>query len=148
MIRAVLDANVLASGLVGITKNSQAAPASIMREWVLGRFVLVVSEEILSKVENSAFTRPYFQRSWTENAKSRAVSRVRKYAEFTLLSHSVSGVAPDPDDDHVLSAALSSGATYIVTGDRRLRSVDTYAGVKLITPQEFLQILETSAQSD
>ena len=148
MTRSVFDANVLASGIVGIVLRSPAAPATLLRRWRRGEFSLVVSERILEEVEFSAFSRPYFQQVLSESTRHRSIAMVRRNAELVALTQEVVGIAPDPNDDHVLAAALSSGATYIVTGDRRLRSVDMYAGVRLVTPQEFLQILAGDARLD
>jgi predicted nucleic acid-binding protein len=55
----------------------------------------------------------------------------------------VSGVAPHPEDDLILAIAASARVDYLVTGDRRLRDrVPTYHGTRLVSPREFLEILE------
>lgn len=71
-----------------------------------------------------------------------AVALIRHYGEMTALSDPVQGVASDPDDDHVLAAAVSGQAAYIVTGDKPLQSVGSYQGVKIVSPREFLELLE------
>jgi predicted nucleic acid-binding protein len=54
----------------------------------------------------------------------------------------VAGVATHPEDDLVLATALSAGADYLVTGDRRFRTrVPHYQGVTLVSPAEFLAII-------
>jgi len=55
----------------------------------------------------------------------------------------VSGIATHPEDDLVLATALSAGADYLVTGDRRFRTrVPHYQGITLISPAEFLAIIQ------
>jgi predicted nucleic acid-binding protein len=57
----------------------------------------------------------------------------------------VNGVATHPEDDLVLSTALSGKADYLVTGDKRfVARVATYQGVRLISPRDFLTLLEES----
>ena len=51
------------------------------------------------------------------------------------------GVAPDPDDDHVLAAAASSQAEYVVTGDQPLLGLGAYQGAAIISPRAFLDVL-------
>ncbi|CAN5720788.1 putative toxin-antitoxin system toxin component, PIN family [soil metagenome] len=145
MIRAVFDANVLASGFVGLSRTGVSAPAVLLRSWMLGRFTLIVSEEILAEVEQSAFSKPYFQRALPAEARARAFAVLRRNALIVDLTETAPGIAPDPDDDHVLAAALSAQTGYLVTGDRALRALGSHAGVRLVTPREFLEMIETEA---
>lgn len=142
MTRAVFDANVLASGLSGLSRESLAAPAALLRLWILGRFTLIISAPLLHELEEHAFADPYFRRILSEEARQRAFTRLRSEAVITELTVTVQGVAPDPDDDHVLAAAASSAADYLVTGDRALRGVGSYQGITIVTPREFVDILE------
>jgi predicted nucleic acid-binding protein len=49
---------------------------------------------------------------------------------------------PDPKDDLVFECALASGATHIVTHNGRdFRGLDPF-GISVVTPNEFLRILE------
>jgi len=50
----------------------------------------------------------------------------------------------DPDDDKFLEAALTARADYVVTGDKDLRTLDGYQGLKIRFPSEFLEELEAS----
>lgn len=50
----------------------------------------------------------------------------------------------DPDDDKFLEAALTARANYVVTGDKDLRTLDGYQGLKIRFPTEFLEELEKS----
>ena len=48
------------------------------------------------------------------------------------------GAAPrDPDDDKIIACALAAGAEYIVSRDRDLLSLGTYAGIKIIAPEPY-----------
>jgi predicted nucleic acid-binding protein len=114
---------------------------------MLGRFTLIVSEPILAEVERSAFAKAYFQRALPDEARARAFATLRKNALITDLTHAVRGVALDPDDDHVLAAALSGQAGQVVTGDQALRALGSHAGVQLVTPREFLEIIKAHAET-
>lgn len=48
-------------------------------------------------------------------------------------------ICRDPDDDVVLGTAMAAGADMIVTGDRDLLVLDTYEGIRIRSPRQFLE---------
>jgi uncharacterized protein len=58
-----------------------------------------------------------------------------------VVDRELSGVCDDPDDDKYLAAALEGRASHVVTGDRRFLAVDEHAGVEIVTPRAFLELL-------
>lgn len=56
----------------------------------------------------------------------------------------VTGVVRDPNDDMVVACALEADADYIVTRDKDLLSLGTYEGIRIVTPRQFLDLLEGS----
>jgi predicted nucleic acid-binding protein len=45
----------------------------------------------------------------------------------------------DPDDDHVLAAAVAAHADAIVSGDKDLLVLGTFQGILILSPTEFIQ---------
>ena len=146
MIRAVIDTNVLLSGLLGYARPA-SAPGEILRRWRRNLFTLILSPALLLELEDT-LTRPYFIDQLSEEERRRALASFGAYAELVDLTTEVQGVAPDPDDDHVLAAAVSSGAGYLVTGDQGLLSLGSYEGIAIITPRAFLDLLEVEGGED
>ena len=64
-------------------------------------------------------------------------------AIMTALTVEVAGVATHPEDDLILATAVASKATFLVTGDRKLRAVGNFQGVTILSPREFLTVLES-----
>lgn len=137
MIRVVCDINVLVSGFT----HTSRPIARIIRAWLAGVFILVVSDHLIDGVA-AAFTKPYFAARLSSDEVIQALTDLTDLGEMTTLSRTVSGVAPDAEDDLVLSTALSGDATYLVTGDRRFRQLGGFETVTLLTPTEFLAVLD------
>lgn len=145
MITAVLDTNVLAPALRGVG-NPANTLGELLRQWRDGRFQLVVSEHILDELRRTLET-PYFSRSLSTQEREEAVALLATEAVLTPLTVSVQGVATHPEDDLILAAAVTAQADYLVTGDRKLRELGTYQGVRVITPGDFLRILSGDPRS-
>ena len=58
------------------------------------------------------------------------------------------GVCEDPDDDKYIAAALEGRAGVIVTGDRGLLALKEPQGIPIVTPREFLDLLDQSAAEE
>ena len=139
MIRAVLDTNVLASGLV--RSNPQAAPVQLLDAWRDQRFELIYSDEILSELERTLQS-PYFARRLSNERIEHDLLLLADEATFAQPTASVSGVATHAEDDLILATALSASADYLVTGDTKLQALGSYRGVQIVSPRTFLELLE------
>ena len=77
-----------------------------------------------------------------------AMRLLRDFAIHTKLSIDVQGVASHPEDDPVLATAVSAAADYLVTGDRQLQQLGSYQGVRIVSPREFLTLLDRLERDD
>lgn len=141
MIRAVLDTNVLAAGLI----TAGGTPGRVLDRWTMGAFELVVSPPILVELERT-LAKPYFRNRLEPEKAQQALDVFRAHAVVTRLTVAVNGIATHAADDLVVAAALSADAGYLVTGDAGLLGVKHYRGVGILTPRDFLATLdETNA---
>ena len=136
MDAAVLDANVLVPGFV----NAQGVAGRIVTAWQSALFELVTSEHIIGET-GRALRDPYYLRRISETQIQAALLLLRRRATVTELTVLVRGVATHPEDDLVLSAALSAPARYLVTRDKRLQEIRSHEGILIVPPPAFLQIL-------
>ncbi len=51
-------------------------------------------------------------------------------------------VSRDPDDDGIISLAVKSDSTFIVTGDKDLLVLKKYKQIQILTPREFWEVLK------
>lgn len=141
MISAVLDANIIASGILGY-RNPDSIPGILLRLWRKGLFTLVTSKHIRDEVKNTLH-KSYFTTHLSSQEISRVQALLQFQAEQVLITENTSGTATHSEDDLVIATAVSGKVDYLVTGDGPLlRKVDNYKGVTLISPNDFLEILK------
>lgn len=140
MIRAVLDTNVLASGIASF--HQPTPPAQVIKKWRAGEFQMIVSQPILDELKNT-LEKPYFQKYISPKQVAGTISLFEQEAVVAPVTISVQGVATQPEDDLIIATAVSAKANYLVTGDGPLlRKVgNSYQGVTILTPKDFLKKL-------
>jgi len=113
-------------------------PARVLRAWEHGRFELVVSEHLVSELAG-VLARPKFADSITGADVDRVLELLRK---ATLLPDRPASarLTEDTDDDYLAALAETSGAAFLVTGDRALGR-RTSSTVAVVTPRDFLEQL-------
>jgi len=47
-------------------------------------------------------------------------------------------VPGDPADDKFIECAVALKADFVITGDRALRDIGDYMGIRILNPQKFL----------
>jgi len=139
VIHAVVDTNTLISGLI----SPLGAPAQITRRWRRGDFLLLTSPALLAELRRVLeYPRIADRLGWLAEQRARFVESVETLALVTQGTLRLPGVTRDPKDDPVVACAVEGGAGFIVSGDRDLLVLGAYRGVRMVTPREFLALLE------
>lgn len=139
MIAAVLDTNVLVSGIAG-RQHSLSPPTALVAAWRASEFELVLSVEILAEVERT-LCKPYFAQHINDAQRLRLLALLRRRGRIVTLTRRLSDVASHPADDLILSAAVSAKADYLVTGDQPLQTLRLVESVHIVSPREFWHVL-------
>ena len=142
MIKALLDTNVLVSGFASF-KHPTRAPAQLLHAWLAGHFELYTSEHIITEFKNT-LGRHYFKSRLRQSDIDEAINLLNEECPVIQITHFVKKAATHPEDDLVISAAISGKVDYLVTGDQPLLNKvgNSYQGVILTTPNDFLKILQ------
>ncbi len=134
-MKAVLDPNVLVSAAI----SRSGAPAMLIRRWHAGDFEVVISEELLDELERVLRyrkLRPYLD----EHDAIAVVAALRAEAVIAEQPvHPAEVRSRDPDDDYLISLAVSTGSA-LVSGDRDL--LDLPGGLPIYSPAGFLELLD------
>lgn len=136
---AVIDASVLVSAFL----FPESIPAQVLRLADKGGCALHVSEILLEEVRR-ALRKPKLIRAYAYGAVE-ADAWMESLRDILLIIDRLLPVIEnrcrDPDDDHVLAAALVTGAGIIITGDADLLSLQTFAETRIMNPRECLDRL-------
>jgi putative PIN family toxin of toxin-antitoxin system len=127
-MRIALDTNVVVAALLWSGPPRQLRQAA--REQ---RIELVTSVPLLAELVD-VLARPKFAAKIVA-AQLDVEGLVERYAALATVVRPtpIPRIAPDPDDDAVIAAAIMAEAEFIVTGDRSLLSVATYQGVSIVS---------------
>jgi putative PIN family toxin of toxin-antitoxin system len=142
----VLDTNVLAS----IALTPPGSKLSIIAAyWQLELLHVYVSEPILTELERTLSTTPYFYERLSPEKIHAYLQLVRENVTAqeitTVIDHedlqSKSGKDINIEDDVIIATAIDAKAKYLVTGDKALAKLWRYEGVMLISPADFVAVL-------
>jgi len=134
-VRALLDANVLISALLSRT----GTPALLVRKWLDGDFELVVSDLLLTELQQTLSDPKIRQRlaavegeEFLELVRSGLAERVEDPDAAPAIRSS------DARDDYLIAAAAAAHAT-LVSGDSHLLALR--GSIPVLPPREFLDSL-------
>jgi putative PIN family toxin of toxin-antitoxin system len=131
-LRAVVDTNVLVSGLLGGTATE------VMRRWRAGTFDLMLSTEILTEYEAVLNRAKFKLPSWVVHE---LLDYIRARAEWVAPTTVLSVEIRDPADAKFLQAALDGKADLIITEDKDLLDLGGFQQIRIVPPWEFLALL-------
>ena len=134
-MRAVLDTNVLISGVI-----ATGVPHELLLRGFDHEYQIVVSVETLTEFRDTLLKYPdRFQMS--ESEVQQEVETIRYFAEFVDPEEKITAVEPDPDDDKFLEAAVAGDVDYLVSGDGHLLDIESFRGIDIVEPRTFYEHL-------
>lgn len=148
-VRALIDANLLISGLLSSDPERSAA-AALLAEANRGAFVLVVPPEALEEVARVVVEKPWLASRISPDRADELMQRVFSVAEVPdRLEGPLPRVCRDPEDDYLLAHAVLAHVALLITRDRDLLDLGEAGNVRIVDPAAFLALLrETQGNSD
>lgn len=137
MMRVVVDTNIVVSAFLW-GGNPRAILDAARRQDI----TLFTSAALIAELEDVLSREKFAQR--VTQVGSSVTEMIGDYLALAhlVLPTSHPSVVRDPDDDHVLAAALAAQAEIIVSRDNDLLTLASYQGIPILKAAEALQRIE------
>lgn len=129
-IKAVIDTNVFISSFFG------GNPRKIISYWEKGEIVWCVSKPIIDEyieVLKCLGLRNEKELDDLLNLFAKGINLI-----YSANTPCLKIVNNDPDDNKFIECAVALQSKYIISGDKHLKSILEYMGIKILTPAEFI----------
>lgn len=147
-MRVVIDTNVLISALL----SAKGAPALVLRLALEGKIDLVFSPQTVDEHWRVLhYSKIQKRLSKLEISMETAERALRHLVEISLIvsgKKRVAVIADDPSDNAFLACAAEGTADIIVSGDRHLKKLKTFEGIRILDPATFLDIISKPNDND
>lgn len=143
-MRLVLDSNLLVSGVI-----AGGLPRRLLQGALSGEFEFCTSEVLLTELLD-VLQRPKFASRLSQAGLTAqgVVDDLRRIAVIVTPEKTPRVVPTDPDDDHVVAAALAGNADLIASGDQRdLLPLGSYQGIPIVNAREAVARLEVGSDA-
>jgi len=132
-LRVVFDTNIWVSFLIGKVLSG-------LEDFIIdNRIQILLSDELLEEMTD-VLHRPRFQRYFTADVINELVSLMLGKVQIVEIKKTFD-VCRDPKDNFLLDLCVSEKATYLVTGDKDLLSLNKFKGTKIVDYHSFQNIL-------
>jgi uncharacterized protein len=105
----------------------------------------VVSEHLLLELTRT-LPNKYFRAFLSDGQIEAALALVKRRAQTVSLTRTIQGVATHPEDDLILSTALSAEADFLVTGDKKLQRLRSYKALRIVSPAQLAAFLRAEEE--
>lgn len=136
MIKVVLDANQFVSALLKPASNS----AQLLDLVHAGKIRLLVSKRIIDEIER-VIRYPKIKKIHrrSDSNLDAFIIKIIRASQMVSGILSLQVIKDDPTDDKYLECAIEGEADYIVSGDKHLKDLNSFQGIPIVSPAEFLK---------
>ena len=138
-MRVTLDTNVLVSAFI----SKQGHPALILDTIAtFNEISLVLSEEILVELKDVLSRDEVIEQfHYSKKDIEEFIRAIREIASIINMQSSFAITEEDPKDDIILKTAYDGKADFLISGDRHVKKVKRFRGVRIVSPRQFMSII-------
>ncbi len=137
-MKVVLDTNVLISGTFWTGDSFE-----VLRKIDLKEVMLVLSKELIDEYEEIINSEEIIEKIEDKNLViSEIIKKIIENAIIVSPRTKFNIVKEDPDDNKVLECASEGKVNFIITQDNHLLRLREFQGIKILKPEEFLNLLK------
>ncbi|BDA75180.1 hypothetical protein RIVM261_033470 [Rivularia sp. IAM M-261] len=130
----VLDTNVLVSAML----SAKSKPRQVFDEAQKIGVILMSNDTFIEAEE--VLLRPKFDKYITLPQRQIFIEELIQIAQFIEVNEQINECR-DPKDNKYLELAVAGEVECIITGDEDLLVLNPFRGIKILTVQEFLELL-------
>lgn len=130
-MKVVIDTNIFVSSFFG------GKPRKIIDLWKDDKITLCLSNAILD--EYIDVLRRIGMKNEDELEELLSLFSRGFNILFTTKTPKIKIIQDDPDDDKFIECAAALKADVVITGDREVLALKQYMGIRILTPQQFLE---------
>ncbi|MDE1725568.1 MAG: putative toxin-antitoxin system toxin component, PIN family [Thaumarchaeota archaeon] len=134
-MRIVLDTNILISALI-----TDGTPRAVLHEIITRDHKIIISRKIIEEFVKITAT-PRIRKYVTKDEVTRFLQDVSLISKLVVI-RSRPSVVRDHKDNFIMATAHDGHARYLVTGDNDILTLRKFRGIKIVTANEMLKILE------
>ena len=137
-MRVVTDPNILISATFWLGDSSE-----IINKVKNNEIELILSEETLNEYIRVLNYKEIREKIEAKNLSTKiTINELIKISTFVPPSQNIQ-IVEDPDDNKFIEAAIEGQAQYIISQDKHLLKIKEYQGIKIVSPEEFLKVLDS-----
>jgi len=107
--------------------------------------VLVLSKELIEEYSETINSDEIMEKAESKDLIINAtVKRIFSSAIIVFPQEKLNVVKEDSDDNRILECAVEGKVNYIISQDNHLLKLREFQEIKILTPEEFLKIIEKS----
>jgi len=132
-VKIVCDTNVLISGVL-----FGGHARKILQLTSRGVLINFLSPDILREAED------VLRRSKFGLRREQVLGIITLFKdtfEIVIPSFKVQAIQSDPEDNHVIEAALTARAEFIISGDKHLLKLTEWKGIHVVSPAQFIETI-------
>jgi uncharacterized protein len=132
-IKVVLDTNVLISAIAFGGK-----PREVLKKIIVGEVELFISQLVINELAGVLASRKF---CYNDEIIDLILAEIESIGNFVYPSIKIDIIKEDPEDNMILECGKTAVVDYIVSGDKHLLNLKKYAGIEILCPSEFLEII-------
>ncbi|HWV23024.1 MAG TPA: putative toxin-antitoxin system toxin component, PIN family [Thermomicrobiales bacterium] len=144
-MRVYLDTNAYLSYL--LKPLSTSPPSALVRAGLSGDFTILIGDPTVREIIDKATGKPYLAghiaREDVDDFLSLLLDQAERIQDAPTI---IPAVCRDRKDDYLLTYSLIGHADYLVSGDKDLLDLGRVEDLNIVTPAEFLALLEAEAR--
>jgi putative PIN family toxin of toxin-antitoxin system len=133
-MKIVIDINIFVSSFFW-----KGNPRKVVDRAMDGIDELYITKEILEQI-SEVMNRPKFNTD--KRSIEYYIKSIEEISNEIIIAVKIQGGSRDIDDNIILECGITGNADYIITGDDDLLVLKEFNGIKIVAPQEYLEIIE------